>query len=136
MRPKSASPPPNGTWLKCSSATGASWSPRDNSSRRDGDLTKPKKPTICGCFSPRSGASWNRIRPIPGTSSPNQGWATVSRVDHDIIGNGHRGGLTKMPGGDNDDAALSDEERAALADLEAALARADPNLGHRLRLPH
>jgi hypothetical protein len=41
-----------------------------------------------------------------------------------------------MPGGDNDDAALSDEERAALADLEAALARADPNLGHRLRLPH
>jgi hypothetical protein len=36
--------------------------------------------------------------------------------------------------GDNDDSELSERERAALADLEAALADVDPKLGHRLGL--
>jgi hypothetical protein len=36
--------------------------------------------------------------------------------------------------GDNDDSELSEHERAALADLEAALADVDPKLGHRLGL--
>jgi hypothetical protein len=40
--------------------------------------------------------------------------------------------MLAVPTGDNDDSELSEQERAALADLEAALADVDPKLGHRL----
>jgi hypothetical protein len=40
--------------------------------------------------------------------------------------------MLAVPSGDNDDSELSEHERAALADLEAALADVDPKLGHRL----
>jgi hypothetical protein len=42
--------------------------------------------------------------------------------------------MLAVPSGDNDDSELSEHERAALADLEAALADVDPKLGHRLGL--
>jgi hypothetical protein len=42
--------------------------------------------------------------------------------------------MLAVAAGDNDDSELSEHERAALADLEAALADVDPKLGHRLRL--
>ena len=54
-----------------------------------------RRPTTCGCSSPRSVASSNPIRRIPATSSPSQAWAT------DISREGAHSG--KQVGGDRRD---------------------------------